>query len=80
MKIFRRIIASAGFKIIKETKCMFSLTNQLQRILRKQVYNSEAVVKLDKILCRIFGWNTIYHTTFPLAKLRPTSIFYILKK
>ena len=77
--MFREFINSAGYKIVEETKCMFSLTSRLRYIF-DPVYNSNTAVMIDKLFCMLFGWNTTYHATNPFSKLRPTSIFYILQK
>jgi len=34
----------------------------------------------DGIMCSLFGWNTNYHPTNPLHKLRPTALSYVLHK
>ena len=78
--IFREIISSVGFKILKETKCMFSLTSRLRYLMKGPVYNSQSAVLLDRLFCVLFGQNETYHATNLFLKLRPTSIFYVLYK
>ena len=80
LKIFRRIIADAGFNIINERKCMFSLTRHLRYFIKTSVCNSKGALLVDRWFCMLFGWNNVYHATNIFQKLRPTSIFYILQK
>lgn len=80
LQYFRQIIDDAGFNIINEKKCMFSLTSRLRFFIKDAVYNSKIAVWLDEVFCRLFSWNNTYHTTNPFLKLRPTSVFYVLYK
>ncbi|MDY6934522.1 MAG: class I SAM-dependent methyltransferase [Spirochaetota bacterium] len=80
LSLFRNMIISVGFEIIKEQMCMFSLTNRLTYITKRPVYNSTFVILLDNVLCWLFTWNYIYHANNSLKKIRPTSVFYILHK
>jgi len=80
IQIFREIIASTGLTVIKETKCVFPLTKRLGRFLDQPVYNSKLAMLFDGIMCSLFGWNTNYHPTNPLHKLRPTALSYVLHK
>lgn len=80
LDIFRRIILAAGFKIARESKCVFSLTSRLRFLLACPVYNSRLAVLLDSLLCRLPLWSDKYHPTGFLQKLRPTAVFYVLEK
>jgi SAM-dependent methyltransferase len=82
IRIFRRILADAGFGVVAEHRCMFSLVHRLGAGLglRGSIYNSHAVVGLDQWICRLFAWNHTYHATGALAKLRAQCVFYVLTK
>lgn len=80
IRIFRSMLTEAGFKIVSENKCMFSLTPRLKYISRQPVYNSRVTVQVDRICCKLFGWNNIYHAENVFQKLRPSSVFYVLTK
>lgn len=77
---FREMIDSAGLEIVNERLCMFSQTGKLRYFIGKPVYNSEAAVYLDELLCSLFSWNTNYHPANLFDKLRPLSVFYVLSK
>lgn len=80
LNIFREIVQSAGFEILQERKCMFSLTSRLRYVLRGPVYNSRLAVVVDKILCSLPIWSDKYHPTSLWDKLRPASVYFVLKK
>ncbi|MBE7554810.1 MAG: methyltransferase domain-containing protein [Anaerolineales bacterium] len=80
LPIFRQMIATIGFRVINEKKCMFSLTSRLRYFTNSEVYNSKGCLAIDQVLCQLFAWNNQYHASNVLAKLRPTSVFYILTK
>ena len=80
LKRFREIIIVAGFEIVNEQKCMFSLTSRLKYFLNKPVYNSRFAIRVDGILCGLSIWAESYHPTNIFHKLRPTSVFYVLRK
>jgi SAM-dependent methyltransferase len=77
---FRVALKAAGFSIIRETFCGFSLTGRLRSFLRKSPYNSPIAVKLDQIVSRLFAWNYTYHQTSFFRKFTPTVISYVVKK
>jgi SAM-dependent methyltransferase len=79
--LFRRILAEAGFRVVAEQPCMFSLVNRLAIRGRKtSLYNSPLAMRVDRILCRLFAWNRVYHATNNLARFRPQSVFYVLTR
>ena len=80
LDIFRKIITNSGFRIINEKKCMFPLTKWCKYLIKKPIYNSQLALFVDNILCTLFVWNYKYHAVNVFDKLRPTSIFYVLKK
>jgi len=80
LELFRGIISKAGFTVVSERLCMFPLTGRLGPILGKSAYNSRLALSIDDILCRLFAWNVNYHPRNLIDKLRPTSVFYVLRK
>ncbi len=80
LHIFRKIILAAGFEVIKEQKCMFSLTSRLRYLLKGPVYNSNVAIWLDKIICKLPLWSNAYNPISIIHKLRPASVFYVVKK
>ncbi len=80
LEIFRSIILSSGLQIVRESNCVFSLTAHMRVFLRSPVYNSRAVVLVDRLLCRLPLWSHRYHPTNLFEKLRPTSVFFVLRK
>ncbi|WDT80448.1 MAG: class I SAM-dependent methyltransferase [Candidatus Manganitrophus sp.] len=80
LPIFRAIVRSAGFTIVKETRCVFPLISRLRFIFRGPIYNSAAAVYADDILSRLFAWNDRYHCVNPFQKLKPTAAAFVLQK
>lgn len=80
LRLLREMLSDAGLEVVRETRCMFSLTGRLSRVTGRPAYNSRRIVALDRLLCRVFAWNHVYHATNVMAKLRPTSVFYVLRR
>src|SRR5262249_17277584 len=80
LRIFREIVRRAGFQIIRETRCMFSLTSRLSWFRPQSVWRSNWVVRLDQFLCSLPLWPDVYHARNAIQKLRPTSVAYVLSK
>jgi SAM-dependent methyltransferase len=80
VRIFRQIISAAGFEIVSEKKCMFSLTGKLKYFIKGPVYNSNTALFIDELFSWLFGWNNKYHASGLFDKLRPTGVFYVLAK
>jgi SAM-dependent methyltransferase len=80
LSLFRHIITSAGFRVVKETRCMFSLTSRLQWLIRRRIWNLGWVVRADAWLCRLPVWPDRYHSDTAVGKLRPTSVAFVLAK
>ena len=80
LPLFRSIVVGAGFQVVKETRCMFSLTSRLQRLMQRRIWTVGWVVTLDAWLCRLPLWSDRYHADTAIAKLRPTAVAYVLAK
>jgi SAM-dependent methyltransferase len=76
---FRRMIAENGLQVVREAKCYFSLSRQLGRVGSGLPFNRSWSVVLDALLCCL-PWRMTYHAVHPWQKLRPTSVFYVLRK
>lgn len=80
LAIFRSFIAEAGFEVVREARCMFSLTSRLRYVVRGSVFNAPWAVALDEALCRLPIWSPRYHPRHAFDKLRPTAVAYVLRK
>lgn len=80
LPVLRDFVRQSGFKVMRERKCMFSLTSRLKHVVSGSVFNNAAVVLLDALLCALPIWPKVYHARNVLQKLRPTAVFYVLQK
>ena len=81
LQIFRSIISNSGFKIVRETPCMFSLTSRLSLLLGvRSTWTSKSIVKMDRLICSLPIWPKKYGAHRAWHKIRPTSVSYVLKK
>ena len=78
--ILSKIIEESGFEILREKKCMFSLTSRLRFLMRTPVYGNKLVVFFDELICSLPIWPNRYHATSAIYKLRPTSVFFVLQR
>jgi len=80
--LMRKFILDAGLKIVRERKCMFSLTSRIQYFLPKRqfVYNTPWITALDDYVCSLPIWSRRYHATNLIQKLRPMAVFFVLQK
>jgi len=79
INIFRKIIKENNLQIISERKVMFPFIRRLE-YLKIQPYNSKICVLLDYLFSLLLSWNNKYHSANIFQKLRPQSVFYVLKK
>jgi SAM-dependent methyltransferase len=80
LSFFRTIIREAGFEILRERKCTYSLTSRFRYVMRSPVYNSRWCVAFDAFLCRLPIWSNRYHPRHFWHKLRPWSVAFVLRK
>lgn len=80
LPIFRCIVQGGGFHVVKETRCMFSLTSRLQRVMRRRIWTVGWVVTFDAWLCGLPVWRDRYHADSISGKLRPTAVAFVLAK
>jgi 2-polyprenyl-3-methyl-5-hydroxy-6-metoxy-1,4-benzoquinol methylase len=79
-RLLGNMAKKAGLKIDYSGLCDFALTPRIFAPFRRDVYNSRWIVRADAIFARLFGWNQSYHAESMFAKVRPTSVFLVLKK
>lgn len=79
-KIFKTILLNAKFTILKERICMFQLTPRFNKLFHKPSYNSNVLTTLDFFLSKLFYWNSNYHPKNICSKIRPTGVFFTLRK
>lgn len=80
LPVLRDFVEQAGFKVVRERKCMFSLTSRLRHVVAGSVFNNAVVVSLDALLSALPIWPKAYHARDALQKLRPTAVYYVLQK
>jgi SAM-dependent methyltransferase len=80
--IIRRIVTDAGLQIVRERRCMFSLSSRFQYLLPKKqfVYNTAWLTALDDYISNLPIWSGSYHATNAIQKLRPLALFLVLQK
>ncbi|MFA5953748.1 MAG: class I SAM-dependent methyltransferase [Candidatus Pacearchaeota archaeon] len=77
--ILDKIIKENSLKIVSKRKIMFPLLRRLN-YKNKKAGNNVLFVYFDYLISKLFFWNNKYHSTNFYQKLRPQSIFYVLKK
>jgi len=80
--ILRKIVTDAGLQIVRERRCMFSLTSRLQLLLPKRsfVFNTKWITAADDYVSNLPWWSGRYHATNVFQKLRPWALFLVLRK
>jgi SAM-dependent methyltransferase len=80
--IFRHIVADAGLQIVRQRRCMFSLTSRLELLLPKRqfAFNKKWITAFDDYLSNLPIWAQHYHATNLVQKLRPLALFLVLQK
>ncbi len=78
--ILRRILLESGLAIRRERVCMFSVIGMVLPNFGITPYNSRFIVKVDRALCALSGWNMTYHRKRLWRKLAPWCVFFILEK
>lgn len=78
--VLREFVDQAGFKMVCERKCMFSLTSRLKHFLAGPVFNHAVVIVLDELLCALPIWSKAYHARNAVQKARATAVFCVLQR
>lgn len=80
LPILRDMLSRAGFQVLRERLCAFPLTRRLNYVLRFPVFNSVFWTKVDALICHLPVWPTHYHPKRTIHKLRPSAVFFVLKR
>ena len=80
--ILRKIVIDAGLQIVRERRCMFSLTPRLQFLFPKRsfVFNKKWLTALDDHVSNLPWWSERYHAANLFQRLRPWALFLVLRK
>jgi SAM-dependent methyltransferase len=81
-KILLNIVVTAGLEILRERRCMYSLTARLHKFLPRDhfVYNSSRIVAVDDWVSNLPIWPKQYYAENVLQKFRPWSVFMVTRK
>jgi SAM-dependent methyltransferase len=80
IRIFERMVDRAGFDVVRRRYCMRGpLQKVLSRVMRCP-FNSTLATQLDSLGCALTAWNRSYHATKAVQKLRPGSVYLVLRK
>jgi len=77
--LFREMILGNKLKIVRERKILFPLLRRIN-IVSHAGGNFKALVWFDYFLSVLFEWNNRYHARNFFEKLRPQSVFFVLRK
>ena len=80
LRLLLDTVKEDGLEVLASSLCAFPITPRLFRGWRNDPYNSTAAVTIDALLSRLFAWNVNYHPTHPIQRLRPTSVYLVLRK
>lgn len=80
IKLFRDIVRKAGFRIVRETKCMFPVMLKMGRIMKSPIYSSRVLTRIDQALSFMTQRNEIYHRQRLWQKFAPASVFLVLQR
>lgn len=78
--LFEQIISTTRLQIVRQARCVFPLTRRLTHFTKYSAFNSTLLVKLDAFLSRAFSFNERYHAESRWQKVRPNSVFLVLRK
>jgi SAM-dependent methyltransferase len=80
--ILRKIVVDAGLQIVRQRRCMFSLTSRFQFLLPKRqfVFNTNWITALDAYVSNLPFWSKSYHAANLVQKLKPWAVFLVLRK
>lgn len=79
-RLLEEAVLRAGCRIERSTFCDFSLTPKLFRWLRRDPYNSRAIVNVDAALAFLTGRTVRYHAVSTWSRLRPASVFIVAQR
>jgi SAM-dependent methyltransferase len=80
LHLLRQLVQRSGLEVMRESLCDFPLTRRIFGPFRDDVFNSPFAVRVDALLAQAFSWNLRYHARHNIARLRPTSVFLVVRK
>jgi len=80
LRLLLDTVIENDLEVLTSNLCAFPITPRIFRGWRTDAYNSTAAVTIDGLLSRLFAWNVNYHPTHPIQRLRPTSVYLVLRK
>lgn len=80
LSYFRRMLRDLPVAVVHEIPCGFSLLSLIDRRSKLRVFNNKRLVALDAFLSRASLGTYRYHGKGPWQKIRPTSVYYVLRK
>lgn len=80
LEILQQFVKQAGFEVLKETLCVFAPIPKLCKLCRVAPYNNRTITRVDAWISRAMRWNLEYHATTWFNKLRPVSVYLVMRK
>jgi SAM-dependent methyltransferase len=80
LAILQQIISELRFSVVHQSFCVFPLIPRIYNSLGKAAFNCNVATWVDEKVSKLFSWNVEYHVTTLWGKLRPTSVYVVLKK
>jgi SAM-dependent methyltransferase len=79
LPVFRQLIRDAALTVVRETRCMFSLTSRLHVLSRRRIWTLRMLVAADALMCRLTVWPAAHHATHWVQKIRSAAMPYVLR-
>ena len=79
-RILQTIVNSAGFTVVKETRCCSSTVSRLANRVKWPWRNSVPAVVLDELVCRLLPQDPPYHPSELVKLAMIETVYYVLKK
>lgn len=80
LALLKRIVEHAGFTIESQQLCVFPPLNRIFGRLGVETYNNKILTMLDAWLSKFFSLKLCYHAVSAWQKVRPTSVFLVLRR
>jgi SAM-dependent methyltransferase len=83
LSLLRVFVRDADLEILRESRWGFPLTSRLSRVAGSfgiDTTNSATLTRFDALASRSVAWNQTYHATTLRQKIRPASVFLVLRK
>jgi hypothetical protein len=80
LALLQCIVEDAGFTIESQQLCVFPPLNRIFGRLGVETYNSRVLTVLDAWVSKLLSWKLCYHAVSAWQKIRPTSVFFVLRR